>query len=271
VRPTRLGTSAAAFALVLTAGCGAGGGDGSGTASEGLTKANFASEVSQAQAEAETAHLDANMNVQGQQLQMTGDMDMSRRDAAFDLTMSGGALGGNARFILVDRVIYLKVPGLTRNDKFIKIDAAAGGGPMAEMFNRMLGQLDPSKTFDAFDAVTQLQEKGTQEIDGEETTRYAVTVDTRKALQAQGMAGQVPQGQVPETITYDVWVDGENLVRKLRMDIPGPGQGAQALGEVDMTLSEWGEPVDVSAPPAGQTTDMGQMMGQMEGSGPSTG
>lgn len=256
----RFGASVAALALAFVAGCG--GDNGSSATPEesgGLTKANFASEVSQAQLDAETAHLEADIETAGQQISMSGDVEMAKKDPAFDLTMTGGALGGDAQFILLDRVIYLKMPGLTQGDKFVKVDADESGDPMAEMLRGMLNQLDPSQTFKAFDAVTKLQEKGTQEIDGVETTHYTVTVDTQAALRAQGMQGQVPQGQLPKTLDYDVWVDDENLVRKLRMDVQ--------QAKVDMTLSQWGEPVDISAPPPGQTTDMGTLMQQQQGGG----
>jgi hypothetical protein len=253
----RIGVAAAALALAFTAGCGGSG--GTATESSDLTKANFASEVSKAQVDAQTAHIEAKLDASGQKLSMSGDMDMTKNDVAFDLALTGGPLGGGARFILVDKVIYLKMPGLSQGDKFVKIDIGNSNDPAAKMFEQMLGQLDPSKTFKAFDAVTKLQEKGTQEIDGVETTQYAVTVDTQRALKAQGMAGQVPPGQMPKTIVYDVWVDADNLVRKLRMNVQG--------NAVDMTLSQWGEPVDISAPPAGQTTDMGSMMGQMQPQG----
>jgi hypothetical protein len=262
VKLKRLGALAASLTLAVTAGCG--GGSGSTTEqSADLTKANFAAEVTQAQAKAETAHLEAKVNAAGQNITMSGDMQMSRKDVAFDLTMSGGAIGGNARFILLDRVIYLKMPALVQTDKFVKIDAGKGNDPVAQMFNQMMGQLDPSRAFEAFDAITRLQKRGTQEIDGVETTHYTVMVDTQKALKAQGMAGQVPPGQLPKTLAYDVWVDADHLVRKMRMNVQG--------STVDMTLSEWGEPVDIAAPPPQQVTDMGQLMGQMSGSAPSAG
>lgn len=255
----RLGTSAAALMLAATAGCG-GTGSGEASTSDGgdLTKATFASAVSDAQTKAETAHLEADMTAQGQKLSMSGDMDMSKNDVAFDLSMTGASMGGDARFILVDRVVYLRMPGLSQGDKFIKIDASKGGGPVAEMFDKMMSQLNPSQTFEAFDAITSLKEKGTQEIDGVETTHYTVTVDTQKALKAQGMADQVPSGKMPKTIDYDVWVDGDNLVRKLSMDVQG--------NQVDMRLSQWGESVDIAAPPKNQVTDMAEMMGRLGGS-----
>jgi lipoprotein LprG len=273
----RIGMAVAAATLAFTAGCGGSGGSDGGEASgsaeqaaagSGLTKANFASKVSQAQAEAETAHLEAQVNAQGQQMSMSGDMDMSQKEPAFDLTMQGAAIGGNARFILLDRVIYLKMPGMGQGNKYLKIDASKRNDPMAQMFDQMMGQFDPSQAFEAFDAVTKVEERGTQEVDGTQTTQYAVTVDTRKALKAQGVGGE-QAAQMPKTVTYDVWVDDDDLVRKLRMDVPDPSGSAASVGAVDMTMSQWGEPVDISAPPAGQTTDMSEMMGQMPSGPPS--
>jgi LppX_LprAFG lipoprotein len=252
----RLGASIAALCLLLAAGCGS---DGSATDSAGLTRANFSSEVSKAQLQAQTAHLEASINAQGQRVSMSGDMDMTRNDVALDMSMTGAAMGmGGARFILVDKVVYLQMPGLTQSDKYIKVDTGSSGDPIAQMFNQMLSQLNPTQAFQAFDAITKLDKRGTQEIDGVQTTRYAVTVDTQKALQAQGLAGKVPPGQLPQTLRYDVWVDAQHLVRKLQMNIQG--------SSVDMTLSQWGEPVDISAPPASQTTSMGGLASQMMGS-----
>jgi hypothetical protein len=250
----RLGASLGALCMLLAAGCNSG-----GTAtvdSADLTKANFSSEVGQAQLRARTAHLEATINAHGQRLSMSGDVDMSRKDVALDLSMTGQTTGmGNARFILVDRAVYLQMPTLTQSQKFIKVDTAGSSDPIARMFNQMLNQLNPTQAFQAFDAITKLDKRGTEEIDGVETTRYTVTVDTQKALQAQGLAGKVPPGQLPRTLRYDVWVDAEHLVRRLQMNFQGSA--------VDMTLSQWGEPVDITAPAPSQTTDMRGMMGRM--------
>jgi len=249
----RLGVLAASATLALTAGCGGSGGaadDGSD-----LTKANFSSEVIKAQTAAKTAHVDATIVAQGQKMSLTGEMQMVKNDVAFDMSMTGAALGGGAQLVLVDQVIYLKMPGLSQTDKFIEIDIGDKSNPIAKMFDQMMGQLDPSKTFQAFDAITRLQNRGTQEIDGVETTHYTVQVDTQKALEAQGLSGQVPSGQLPKTLTYDVWVDGQHLVRKLRMDIQGT--------KIDMNLSQWGEPVDITAPPPSQVASMRELMQQL--------
>jgi len=260
VKLKRLGVLAASATLVLTAGCAGSGGTAADNGAD-LTKANFASEIVKAQSAAKTAHMEAAIQAQGQKMAMTGDVQMAKKDVAFDLSMTGAALGGGAQFILLDRVVYLKMPGLTQSNKFVKIDISDSSNPIAKMFEQMLSQVDPSQTFKAFDAITRLQKRGTQEIDGVETTHYTVDVDTQKALQAQGMAGQVPSGQLPKTLTYDVWVDGQHQVRKLRMDVQGTS--------IDMSFSQWGEPVDIKAPPADQIASMKELMQQFGGAAPS--
>ena len=257
----RLGVLAASATLLLTAGCGGSSGSTATDNGADLTKANFASEVVNAQSATKTAHMQATIDSQGQKAALSGDMQMAKKDVAFDLSMSGASLGGGARFILVDRVIYLKMPGLSQTDKFIKIDISDTSNPIAKMFDQMLGQVDPSQTFKAFDAITSLQKHGTQEIDGVPTTHYTVKVDTQQALKAQGMTSQIPTGQLPKTLTYDVWVDGQHLVRRLRMDIQGT--------TVDMSFSQWGEPVDIKAPPSGQIASMKDLMKQFGGAAPS--
>ncbi len=256
----RIGVSVAAVALAFTAGCG---GDSGGEATPeetSLTQANFASAVTEAHADVQTAHVEAKIEAQGQQFTMNGDVDGTPNRLAAAFTMSGQALGGNARFILVDKVMYLQIPGMTPNNKYIKFDLARSDAPGAAMLSQLLdqvNQLDPSKSAEMFKAITRLQERGTEEIDGVQTTHYTVDVDTQKALEVMGLDGTVPQGQMPKTLTEDVWLDSDNRMRRIRMNMQG--------FTMDMTYSQWGEPVDISAPPASQTTDMRQMMSQMGG------
>ncbi len=162
--------------------------------------------------------------------------------------------------------MYLQIPGLTPGDKFVEFDLRDSDAPGAEMLEQMLdqvNQLDPSKSAQMFKAITSLKQQGTAEVDGVETTHYTVAVDTQKALQAMGMGDMAAPGQMPKTIRQEVWLDDRNLIRRMRMKQPNVA--------MDITYSQWGEPVDISAPPASQTTDMDQMMSQMGGSASSGG
>lgn len=259
----RIGLSVVVLALVFVAGCGSGAGDPATLQGSDLTRANFATTVADAQAGARTVHVQAQFDARGQQFSMVGDVAGTGGDVALDLTVSG-AMPGEARFLLVDRVIYLKVPGLSPGDKFLRFDLARSNHPAARMFDQLLtrlNQLDPSRTAESFKAITRLERTGTAEVGGVQTTRYAVTVDTRKALRVMGMADMVPpRARIPETIDQVVWLDGEHRLRRLRMNLRGM--------TMDMTFSRWGEPVEITAPPAGQTTEMPRP-GRMPGSAPS--
>jgi hypothetical protein len=59
-----------------------------------------------------------------------------------------------------------------------------------------------------------------------------------RALEAQGSSA-VPG--MPETITYQVWLDGQDRMRRMRLDIQGT--------RLQIDISDWGEPVDITAPP----------------------
>jgi hypothetical protein len=93
----------------------------------------------------------------------------------------------------------------------------------------------------------------------------------RKAMKL--LAARAPAGQraavrssyqqlIAQTgvITYpmDVWVDGQGLVRQMHMQMPMPNSGESM--DMTMTLSDFGVPVKVSAPPTSQVTDLLQML-----------
>jgi hypothetical protein len=98
---------------------------------------------------------------------------------------------------------------------------------------------------------------GTQTVDGVATTHYRTTVPV-SALKVPGLKAGRP-------MTIDVWVDGQQRVRLEKGTLAftaGSGTGADSGsargGSIDMTmhLTDFGTPVDVSAPPSGQTTDI---------------
>ena len=62
-----------------------------------------------------------------------------------------------------------------------------------------------------------------------------------------------PNSTGPQTVPYDVWVDGNKLMRKMEMTIEG--------SKVTMLLDKYGEPVDISAPPTASVTTMPGLSG----------
>ena len=120
--------------------------------------------------------------------------------------------------------------------KFIELDADDPNSPFGDLGG--IGQGDPLASFDAFDAgLEEVRYLGPEDVDGEQMDHYVLTVDAKAAAKASG----TPMGSLPKSLTYDLWLDGEDLMRRMQSDVGGGG--------LTMTMSDWGEPVTVEAPP----------------------
>ena len=54
--------------------------------------------------------------------------------------------------------------------------------------------------------------------------------------------------QIGDTITYDMYVDGKDLIRRAVMDV--------ATAKTTIEYSKWGEPVTIDAPAADQLIEL---------------
>jgi hypothetical protein len=216
-----------------------------------LTAASFASSTSQAQEAARSTHVELEARLMGQSIEVSGDMSVGATlaDTAFATVMSVPELGEDVSVILVDRVVYVSESGQSGPYTAMKLDK---GDPIAKFYLQFLGQSDPAGLTRAFDgAIEDLDKVGSESLDGVETTHYRLRVDARRVLTST-LGEELPAGSwaqdLPKTLTYDVWVgDKDNLPRRLEYDVMGTS--------MTMTLTDWGEPVDIKAPPASQISD----------------
>ena len=167
-----------------------------------------------------------------------GDVSYAGDTTAMQMTMEMPQLGGGVMEMrLVDGVMYIAMPPMTPEGKFFEIDTNDPNSPFGDLSSVTQG--DPLATFDAFDAgLKQVRYLGAEDVDGEDLDHYVLTVDARKAAQAQGSG--VPPGAA-RTITYDLWIDDEDLMRRMQFD--------EGRGGMTMTMSDWGKAVTVEAPP----------------------
>lgn len=262
--------AAAAAAVVLTgvSGCGADepvaeGGPGQETASSGPGTSE-ASDLEQAaggydaqellaamkaaMAQHESAHLTV-ASGGAQAMKGEGDVSYAGDTTAMQMTMHMPQLGsGSVEMRLVDGVMYLAMPPMTPTGKFIKVDTSDPNSPFGDLSG--ITQGDPLATFDAFDAgLEKAVYVGTEDVGGEELHHYVLTVDAEKAARAQGST--VPPGT--NAFTYDLWIDDQDLMRRMQFD--------EGRGAMTMTMSDWGKPVTVSAPPSAAIMELPGSMG----------
>ena len=137
--------------------------------------------------------------------------------------------------------------------------AALRGVDLGEIQSFAKGS-DPRETLDYLRSISgELTRIGTEDVRGVPTAHYFAAVDWQKALaraaKESGQQGFLAQLQSMPTalasIPVDVWVDADNLVRRMKMSFvfASPGQSQQAKAAMEMELFDYGKPVTVEAPP----------------------
>ena len=204
---------------------------------------------------ATTADLVMSMTAGGQDIDVTGQADYTSDPVSMRMEMSGMGGTGDMEIIVVDNAMYMKLAVMS--DKFLKLDLDDPDNPVGGSFT---GQLDPRAQAEVMeDGLQTATYVGQEEVEGETLDHYTAVVDSTAMLEQMEGAADVA-GQLPETITYELWLTDEGLFRQMEIDM-----GAVA-GEMRMRFVDWGTDVDIEAPPASEVTDMSDMAGMMGGS-----
>jgi hypothetical protein len=215
----------------------------------------------------------------GQDMSFTGHTEV---DSANDMQKMSMEIpfAGTMEAIQDGTTMYMKgaaitsVLGGTDAKPWIKIDTTATGQDMSQFQSMSGGTNNPAQMMAMLRGVSgDLQEVGTDTIDGVETTQYHGTLDLEKAIQA---APQEQQAEIQAaldqlkslgslTFPFDVWVDGDGLVRRLQLTFDLSqmlGAAASQLSPgtqigmvMTMNMYDYGQPVDIQVPPASQVTD----------------
>ena len=183
--------------------------------------------------------IEMSMNMGGQSIDMDGAADLSGDAPAFDMNMTMPGLGP-MRMILVGGQVYLSSPAAgTEEGKFIQVPEEQLGE-----LSSQLDEIDITSTWDAWaEGARRVVLVGEEDLDGQDMRRYEVTVDTQAALDAAGQTGDdaaEASALIGDELTYDVWVDADNLMRKVAFETQGV--------VTEVTADNWGEPQDIQAP-----------------------
>lgn len=270
---TRLAASLSAVALTLTlAACaddGAGTTDGaSGTqSSAGATSEEPAPATDVAEGEEiSPAEFVALMKSPGLEKLSSYTMEMTMRSGSSPMTMSGaadltgdqpaldldmdipGAGAMNVR--MADGRVFIAMPGQTPEGKFMEVPAeqlGEAGGALEDV--DLMSQMEVWE-----ESAKKVVFVGEEDVDGTTMRRYSMTIDGSAAMDAAGVddAAATSSG-VPEEFVYDVWLDADNLMRKMAFETDGL--------VTEVLADNWGEPQDISVPADEDIVDIGSLGG----------
>lgn len=214
---------------------------------------------------------------------MTGEgvMDAGGRRARVDYSFDGVPGLGEMKQVMDGYVMYMRMPALEselpdgrswiRMDlreatKELGLDIAQFGGA---------GGSDATRTLDYLRATGDVEKDGEEEVRGVETTHYRAVVDLRKypQLVPESERAEAERGidalvemTGEEKIPTDVWIDDDNLVRRMRqqMDMRMPGAGTVEM-DMSFELFDFGRRVNVEPPPADQVKDVTDLVRRQSG------
>jgi LppX_LprAFG lipoprotein len=199
---------------------------------ERLTKDNLVATMLAAMRDKKTAHMSMEIGSS-----ISADADVRYGDSGTDMKMTMDMGPTKAAVIMVNRVMYMQQ---SAGGKFVKIDPSdpALGGLMDQM-----SSFGPESSVAAMrGAVQKVEYAGTSTVAGQKVDKYHVTVDSSAIAKTLGSSAGA--ANLPSTLTYVLYVDSNHLMRRIDMTV--------AKQAIKMTVTDWGKPVDIAAPPASQ-------------------
>jgi hypothetical protein len=217
-------------------------------------------------------------------MQMQGMTVSFTESGAFDFARSRGTLSMSSPVgfteVFVPPKMYIKMPAgagasLPKGKSWIAADPGMPGDLAASGLGGALpgppgaGNGDPADLLASLTAISgSVTKQGTATIRGVPVTGYRVNIDLAKA------AARVPgwerasfkefaQSLGAGTIPVDVWVDSQNLVRRMREALHVPSELGTPAGTVVTQTTDFydfGVPVRVSAPPAAEVASLPQLI-----------
>ena len=219
------------------------------------------------------ATMSMSSGMSGEQTRFTGKLAYRLKPTLamkFDVPSmnAGGQKSQGFSEILVDDELYMKMPALAaRSGKpwiglsFDKLKKSSGLDLKA--MGDQGSQGDPTMNAKMLTASKDVRSVGTETVGGVSTTHYQGTFTLQDALtklegqqraQAQKSLGQAGI----DKMTFDIWVDGQQLPRKMSMATP---PGAKLDLKMIMTYTAFNAPLSITAPPKSQVADGSDLMG----------
>jgi hypothetical protein len=299
----------AALAALALAACGggsdgssedSGGGDGAAVSTGGESAEAILASAATNAAGAGSSNVDFSITIQVPQqegpLTLSGDGAFNYETQQGELTYDFGDLfaatgqslpGADEpiEIILDENVIYMKwgllssvLPGAK---EWIKVDVEALAGQEGIDLSQLqsINQGDPSQILEYLRASGSVEEVGTEEVRGVETTHYKGVIDLDKVAelapedvraQLQQSVDQLKEQAGVSELPVEVWVDGDGLPARIQYSFDGSIAAAATGTDTEgfttiftMELYDWGTDVTVEPPPASEVSDLAELTEQL--------
>ncbi len=185
----------------------------------------------------------------------SGDFDSTKRTGSLHARLGVGGLQSTVDEVLDGKRVYVSSPlfstVLPAGKTWVALDLATATKTLGVNASALTSQ-DPGAALEQLRALTGLRQVGTATIDGVQTTHYRGHVDVAKLTPA---ARSLVSSSGAAFGPLDVWVGADGYVHRVRVTTTASSGGQKAKTVVTMTLSEYGEAVNVSVPPASETVD----------------
>ncbi len=277
IRRFAAGAAVGTAVVLSVTGClGDGGGkaSGSGTANQGATKltaAELVNEVSQKTGEIRSfqATITSDTSVSGQHIRLSGRMVYrAKPTVAFKMSVPKMTVNDRTQTgfqeILLNDALYVKMPSVSaRTGKpWMRMSlsklSAKSGVDLQSLLNQS-EQADPSANVKMLTASKDVHKVGQETVAGTTTTHYQGTYSVQVALTKLPASQRAKMQQMMsqmgiDKMNFDLWVDGQNLPRKVTVRTPA---GGQMSTDTTVTYSGFNTPVSITTPPASQVSDAG--------------
>ncbi|MFD9895351.1 hypothetical protein ACFWY9_38925 [Amycolatopsis sp. NPDC059027] len=289
MRKTTLVAAGAALVLTLTACGGNSGGTGTDTKASGDGKgfglaAPFSDALQLASASKEgtqkskSAKMTMESSDPAKTINMNGAVKFDGQNTAMAMTMDQA--GQQMEVRLVDKVLYMKMPPeqlqkMGTGKSWVKI-TPNGDDPISKAMGSSLAQSseqsDPTKILEQIGNGGKIISSDQTQLNGEPVNHYVAEIDISKNLdKVLESAPAEAKSQLADKLKgvkmpVELWLNKDQLPVQMVLDssavakAAGAPGGASEAGKITVKYTDWGKPVDVTAPPADQVADLSEMM-----------
>ncbi|RSN12037.1 hypothetical protein DMC63_29345 [Streptomyces sp. WAC 05977] len=186
--------------------------------------------------------------------------------------------------LFVDNTFFFKLGAddkaeLKTDKAYVKI-SADGQDPISQLLGKMMSKAvkesDPSRTLEQISKAGKITKSDQVELNGERTNHYLIEIEVEKVIALIVGEVGVPfpadvQQKLDEklkgknvTIPTELWLNADQLPVQVVSDasafVKAMGAPGDGVAKTTVKYTDWGSPVNVTAPPADQVGDLTEIM-----------